>query len=76
MIPFVLACLYVFLGLETAWQFAGYNLKLALLCRRQGETKKEAACSRLVGGRFKNQGNYETCFSPKTSRSVHSQAKS
>lgn len=44
---FVLACLYVFVGLETSWGFAGYNLKLALVNTEQGETKKEAGHSRL-----------------------------
>lgn len=46
MIAFVLACLYVFVGLETSWEFAGYNLKLALISTGQGGTKKEAGHSR------------------------------
>lgn len=61
MIAFVLACLYVFVGLETSWEFAGYYLKPALKSTGQGGTKRQATPDE-VGGRFKNQGNYAARF--------------
>lgn len=42
------------------WHLPRWNLKLAPIYRKPGETKKEAGHSRLGGGRFNKPGNLRT----------------